>query len=71
MLEELHIVGVYMPAALVWAVLAGIAAHVICSYLRRFRWFVLFGHPGIFELALLSALWWLITILADMYPQHG
>jgi protein AaeX len=71
MLEELHVLGVYMPAALVWAVMAGISAHLLRGLFQRWSWFNLLGHAGIFELALFALLWWGLAVGADVYFNHG
>ena len=67
MIEELHLFGVYMPAALVWAVLAGILAYSLRNLLQRSRLSRLLWHPGVLELALFATLWWGLTFLADHF----
>ncbi|GLQ97819.1 DUF1656 domain-containing protein [Dyella mobilis] len=71
MFEELHVFGVYLPAALVWAVLAGITAHLLRGLLQRFSWSAVFGHPGVLELALFALLWWGLTVGADTFFYRG
>lgn len=71
MLDELHLFGVYMPAALVWAVAAGLLAHFLRNLLQRQSWFVVFGHPGVLELAFFALLWWGMTVGADALFHYG
>lgn len=65
MIEELHIFGIYMPAALVWAVIAGILAYLLRNLLQRLPLRHLLWHPGLLELALFASLWWGLAVLAD------
>ncbi|AIF48865.1 DUF1656 domain-containing protein [Dyella japonica] len=67
MLEELRVFGVYVPAALVWAVLAGVSAHLLRGWLQRYAWSNLLGHGGVLEIALFVLLWWGLTAGADMF----
>lgn len=67
MIEELHVFGVYMPSALVWAILAGILAYSLRNLLQRFRLSRLLWHSGILELALFATLWLALTFLADHF----
>lgn len=67
MIEELHLFGIYMPAALVWAVVAGILAYFLRNLLQRLPLYQLLWHPGILELALFATLWWALTLLADNF----
>jgi hypothetical protein len=65
MIEELHIFGVFVPAALAWAVAAGWVAYLVRDLLRRLRFRSLLWHPSLLELALFTVLWWLFTVSAD------
>lgn len=65
MIEELHLSGVYMPAALVWAVLAGLLTYSLRNLLQHIRISQFLWHPGILELAVFATLWWLLTFLGD------
>jgi hypothetical protein len=67
MIEELHLFGIYMPAALVWAVIAGILAYFLRNLLQRLPLSRLLWNPGVLELALFASLWWILTILADNF----
>jgi hypothetical protein len=71
MIEELHLFGVYMPAALVWAVIAGILAYLLRNLLQRLPLYHLLWHPGVLELALFMALWWGLTVLADNFLSRA
>ncbi|GGA42249.1 DUF1656 domain-containing protein [Dyella nitratireducens] len=71
MLEELHVFGVYLPSALVWAVVAGVLAHLLRGWWQRVPGSGVFGHAGVWELALFALLWWLLTIGADRFFHYG
>ncbi|MBE1162270.1 DUF1656 domain-containing protein [Dyella acidiphila] len=71
MLEELHVFGVYLPAALVWAVLAGVLAHLLRRLWQRLPWSSALGHAGIWELAWFVLLWWGLTAAADSFFHYG
>lgn len=65
MIEEVQIFGVYVPAALAWAVLAAILVYYTRLLLRRlplnrFNW-----HPGLLDFALFAVFWWSLSKLAD------
>ena len=65
MIEELHLFGIYLPAALVWAVVAGTLAWLLRNLLQRTPLPRLVWQPGLMELALFALLWWGISKLAD------
>jgi hypothetical protein len=71
MIEELHLFGIYMPAALVWAILAGILAYCLRNLLQRLPFSPLLWHPGVLELALFATLWWALTFLADNFLSRA
>lgn len=71
MLEELHVFGVYLPAALVWAVIAGVSAHLLRGLFQRWAWFNALGPAGVLETALFVLLWWGLTAGADAFTQAG
>ena len=71
MLEEMHLFGVYLPSALVWAVLAGVCAHLLRGLFQRWSWTRVFGHAGVMELALFAMLWWGLSVGADTFLNHG
>jgi protein AaeX len=71
MLEELHVFGVFLPAALVWAVFAGILAHLLRGLWQRLPSSGTFIHAGLWELALFAALWWGMTVAADSFINYG
>jgi hypothetical protein len=67
MIDEVQIFGVYVPAALVWAVIAAFIAYLARPYihrlpLQRFNW-----HPGLLDLALFALFWWGLASLADAH----
>lgn len=65
MIEELHVFGIYLPAALVWAVLAAVLAYWSRNLLQRLPLRQVLWHPNLLELALFAILWWGLTTLAD------
>jgi hypothetical protein len=57
MIGEIHILGLYAPAALVSAIAAGLAMLGVRGALLRvaaYRWV---WHPGLFDLAVYIVLW--------------
>lgn len=68
MIEEVHLWGVYMPAALAWGVLAAVLVHALRALLRRLPLERLLWHPSLAELALFFLLWWGLGALADRLP---
>ncbi len=67
MIEELHLFGVFIPAALAWAVLAGTLAYLLRNLLQMTPLPRLLWQPGLLELALFALLWWGITRFADAF----
>lgn len=67
MIEELNIVGVYLPAALVWASIAGVIAWLLRNLLQRLTLHRVLWHPNLLELALFALAWLALTVLADRF----
>ena len=67
MIEELNLLGVYAPAALIWAVLAASLTWLARPLLHRLPLARLVWHPGLIELALFLAVWWGLAVLADSF----
>lgn len=67
MIEEIHLFGVYLPAALAWAVLAFLLAYLVRNLLSRLRLERLLWHPALADLALFALFWWGITGAADHF----
>lgn len=65
MIEELHFFGVYMPAALVWAVLAVILTFLLRGLLLPLPLHRILWHPALLELALFLLIWLGLGTLAD------
>jgi hypothetical protein len=70
MIEEVRIFGVYFPAPLAWAVLAFILAIPLRALAQRLPLYRLLWHPALVDLALFSAVWWGLSVLADHLPTH-
>lgn len=67
MIEEIHLLGVYMPAALVWGVLATVIVYALRTPLQRLPMYRLLWHPSLLELALFVLVWWGLSALADTF----
>jgi len=66
-IEEIHIFGIYMPAALAWGVLAVMLVYLLRWPLQRLPLHRLFWHPSLFDLALFILFWWGLSALADAF----
>ena len=62
---EINIGGVFIPAALVWAVGAFVLSSLIDRTLSRTRFYRLVWHRGLFDAAIFVILWG--AILAGVY----
>lgn len=67
MIEEIHLLGVYIPAALVWAAAAAVAVYLLRVPLQRLPVEQVLWHPGLFELLLFVLIWWGLGALADTF----
>lgn len=65
MIEELHIFGVYLPAALVWGVLAVVLTFVLRGLLMRLPLHDVLWHTALLELTLFLLIWLGLATLAD------
>jgi len=70
MIEEVHLLGVYMPAALLWAVLAAVLVYLLRVPIQRLPVYRLLWHPSLLELALFVLLWWGLSVFAALF-LHG
>lgn len=71
MIEELRLDGVYLPAALGWALLALLLTLLVRQLTRRWalrRWL---WQPELLELACFFCFWWGIAVLADALLPDG
>lgn len=71
MIEELDLLGVYVPAALVWAVVAALLVWLVRPWLHRLPLTRLVWHAGLIEFALFVAVWWSFAVLADSFLPVG
>jgi len=71
MVEEIHIFGVYMPSALVWAVVALVITSLVRGPLLRLPLHAILWQPALIELAIFLLLWWGIARLADSFLPRG
>ena len=67
MIEEIHILGVYMPAALVWAVLAVVLVYLMRMPVQRLPLYRLLWPPSLLEFALFILFWWALSALGDAF----
>jgi protein AaeX len=65
--EELRVFGIYMPAPLVWAIIAMIVVYLIRGWLHRLPLYALLWQPALLDLAAFVLLWWGIARVADMH----
>lgn len=71
MIEEIHIFGVFMPAGLLWAVVALVITSLLRGPLLRLPLQAILWQPALIELAIFLLLWWGIARLADAFFPHG
>ncbi|HTJ64452.1 MAG TPA: DUF1656 domain-containing protein [Alphaproteobacteria bacterium] len=71
MVGEFNFAGVFVPALLVWVLVAVGISMFIRSILRLVGFYRLVWHRGLFDLALLAILWASVTALADSFNQFG
>jgi hypothetical protein len=62
---EIHILGLFAPASLVSAILAGVMILLIRRTLARVGFYRHVWHPGLFDLALYVVLWTAAGFLID------
>jgi len=62
---ELHVVGLYAPASLVSAIVAGLMILLIRRMLVRVGFYRYVWHPGLFDVALYVVLWTGAAVLLD------
>jgi Protein of unknown function (DUF1656) len=63
-MQELSLSGVFVPAALVWAVIAFLLSSFICRRLDRTRFYDFVWHRSLFDFALFVILWGGLSALA-------
>ncbi len=71
MIEEIHVFGIYLPAALVWAMLALIITFLLRDLLQRLPLDRFLWHPALLELAVFVTIWWALVWLGDGLLPHG
>lgn len=67
MIEEINILGVYMPAALAWGVLAAVLVYLVRAPLQRLPVYRALWHPSLLEFACFILFWWGLSALADTF----
>jgi hypothetical protein len=67
MIGEFSIAGVFVPALLVWAVIAMALGALARRVLRLIGFYRLVWHRGLFDLALFFILWGLVAGLVNRY----
>ena len=68
MIGEIELIEVMVPAALVWAIVAGLLIIPLRRALQWFRFYRLVWHPALFDLALFFILWTGLSVLAEGLP---
>jgi hypothetical protein len=71
MVGEFNFAGVFVPALLVWVIVAVGLSMFVRSILRLTGFYRLVWHRGLFDLALLAILAGSVTALADRFNQFG
>jgi len=71
MIGEFNFAGVFVPAILVWAMVAIGVSTFVRSILRLIGFYRLVWHRQLFDLALLAILWASVTALASSFNQFG
>lgn len=66
MIDELNIVGVFVPASLIWAIIGGILAYSTSAVLQRLPLERYFWQTGLLDLALFFLFWWGVSVSADL-----
>jgi protein-S-isoprenylcysteine O-methyltransferase Ste14 len=66
MIGEIALFGVFAPAALIWAIAAGLLVVPLRRALLRTGFYRLVWHPGLFDMALFVLLWGGIAALAGL-----
>jgi hypothetical protein len=71
MIEEVNLFGVYMPAALFWAVVALFTTFLCRGLLLRTPLRSLILRPALIDLAIFFLIWRGMASLADAFFSHG
>ncbi|HLY90693.1 MAG TPA: DUF1656 domain-containing protein [Acetobacteraceae bacterium] len=71
MIEEIHLFGIYVPAALFWAMLAVIITFLLRDLLVRLPLHRVLWHPALLELAIFVVIWRALVWLGDRFLPHG
>lgn len=69
MIEEIHLGGIYVPAALVTAVLSVVFVYLLRRPIQRLPFYRLLWQPTLFDLAVFILLWWGLSAGADLSPH--
>lgn len=70
MIGEIHILGLYAPAALVSAIAGGVLILLVRQLLLRSGFYRRVWHPGLFDLALYVVMWTAAAALIDhLHPN--
>ncbi len=67
MIDELNILGIYVPVALAACVLAALLVYALRAPIQRLPAHRLLWHPSLLELALFVLFWWGLSALADAF----
>ena len=64
MIGEFNVFGVFVPSALVWAIVAAIVAVPVRRLLDAIGFYKIVWHRGLFDVALLAILWAAVAAFA-------
>lgn len=67
MIEEVNALGVYIPAALAWGIVAVVLAYGVSVVVHRLPVQVVLWHPALLDLACFILIWWGLGALADSF----
>ncbi|MBS0232290.1 MAG: DUF1656 domain-containing protein [Proteobacteria bacterium] len=67
MIDEVQIFGVYVPAALWWAILASLLTYWLRPIFHRVPLDQVSWRPALLDITIFSLLWWGFSVLADAH----
>lgn len=67
MIGEIDVAGVFIPALVIWALVAMVLGIVVRQVLTATGFYRLVWHRGLFELALFFILWGLVVVFVNRF----
>lgn len=65
MIEEIHLWGIYIPAALLWAVVSVVLVYLLRLPIQRLPLYRFLWHPALLDLAAFVLVWWGLSAGGD------